>query len=329
MGYLFQPSSNLILKSTIKRLALVELALSIKMVLQSKISKISFNHSHSARNGLFIGIGDSLYLGGIICSLLTTPRNLATTRTATFVSPRAPTFVSQILWSYIRLMWFPSFYICLNFIESEQILDQDIISVSLVTSLILWTRDMHQLFIGGFEYILEPPPPWSNVAPCISTQDGYSHCYTIEKHKSGHARPRRAGSVVRHRTSPSFFSFLWSYFCTKASLDQPLVNLGKPQIGEPIVMGQPLMMGKPQLGEPLLNRRHNLSEPQQDTIDEIQGIGVSLVSLTMNQSLGLIQNHYHHQNHQLSLRYHLSNHHHCILNVYGVFLSIILFSHVI
>ena len=140
-------------------------------------------------------------LGGIIWSLRTTLRKPETTRTHSFAS--------QIYWSCIRLMWFPSFFLCLYVIESEQMLDQDIISVSLVISLILWTRYMYQLFIGAFECILEPPPPWPNAAPCTCAQDGYSRCYAIEKHKSGHVRPKRAGIVGIHRTSPSFFLFLW------------------------------------------------------------------------------------------------------------------------
>ena len=126
---------------------------------------------------------------------------------------------------------------------------------------------MYQLFISAFEYILEPPPPWPNAAPCTCAQDGYSRRYAIEKHKSGHARPRRAGIVVRHRTSPSFFLVLWSCLfylccCTRAYLTKSLVRLDKPQMDDLVTLD------RPQTDDTCVEHKHHLSEPQQAAIDE-------------------------------------------------------------
>ena len=70
------------------------------------------------------------------------------------------------LWTFTILMLLPGFFSCFGFIESEQMLDQNIIFASFVVCFVLWMRDMYQLVMEAFENFLEPPSLRPNPAPC-------------------------------------------------------------------------------------------------------------------------------------------------------------------
>ena len=93
-------------------------------------------------------LAGTIHSSQIIKSFLTSWYDTTLKKT---VTTHTTTAFSQMSWSCIRLMWFPSFFRCLDVLESEQMLNQNVISLSFLISLMFWTRHMYQLFISAFE----------------------------------------------------------------------------------------------------------------------------------------------------------------------------------
>ena len=138
-------------------------------------------------------------LGSIMLSLMPPP----------IETKRAPNPLSQPLTSLIRLTWFPSFFQCLDVVESREMTEQINISLTLAASLCLWMWDARKLLADIFCYVLEPPGRPGPVT-CTCAQDGHSRQHAHERHKSGHARYRRARIIVRRTPTLSLSLFLLS-----------------------------------------------------------------------------------------------------------------------
>ena len=76
-------------------------------------------------------------------------------------------------------------------------IEQNSIVLGLVVALCFWMWDMRRLLAELFYSVLDQPDYWPDPVTRTCAHNGYSHRYTYEKHKSGHARPRRAGIIVR------------------------------------------------------------------------------------------------------------------------------------